>query len=60
MTSKIKLIYVTASSSDEADILATTLVQENLIACANILGASKAIYLWEDKLIKDQNYQNLF
>ena len=53
MKSKIKLIYVTTGSSNEADSLATILIKENLIACANLLGKSKAIYRWGGKLIKE-------
>jgi uncharacterized protein involved in tolerance to divalent cations len=41
---KIKLLYVTASSEEEANKIAVTLVEEELVACANILGASTAIY----------------
>ena len=38
----------------EADKIATRLVEEKLVACANILGASTAIYYWEGKLTKEK------
>ena len=54
MEEKLKLLYVTASSIAEADKIATRLVEERLVACANILGASTAIYHWEGKLTKEK------
>ena len=60
MNEKIKLVYVTASSVDEADKLATLLVKENLIACANILGASSSIYRWEGQLMKENEIVSIF
>ncbi len=43
------LVYVTCSSQDEARILATRLLQENLVACANILPPHTAVYEWNGK-----------
>lgn len=60
MNKKIKLVYVTASSADEADKLATLLLEENLIACANILGTSRAIYRWEGQLMKENEVVSIF
>jgi periplasmic divalent cation tolerance protein len=51
---KTKLLYVTAGSITEADKIATRLVEEKLVACANILGTSTAIYQWEGKLTKEK------
>ena len=52
----IKLLYVTASSEEEANKIAVTLVEEELVACANILGASTAIYRWKEKLTKETEF----
>lgn len=49
-----KLIYVTASSEEEATKIATTLVEKKLVACANILGPSTSIYWWEDSINLDR------
>ena len=54
MEEETKLLYVTAGSITEADKIATKLVEEKLVACANILGASTAIYHWEGKLTKEK------
>lgn len=48
-----QLIYITASSDDEARTIARALVEERLAACANILGAIASIYWWEDALQED-------
>ena len=48
-----KLLYATAESQEEAEKIATILVEERLVACANILGPSTSIYWWEDKVTKE-------
>ncbi|MEQ8227612.1 MAG: divalent-cation tolerance protein CutA [Rhodospirillales bacterium] len=42
-----KLIYMTATDTDEAFRISEALVAENLIACANVLGAMQSVYRWE-------------
>ena len=44
------LVYVTAGSADEAEKIATALVEERLAACANILGPITSIFRWEGAL----------
>ncbi|MEK7246423.1 MAG: divalent-cation tolerance protein CutA, partial [Pseudomonadota bacterium] len=44
------LVYVTASSKDEALKIARTLVEERLAACANVFQPITSIYWWEGKL----------
>lgn len=43
------LVYVTASTRDEARLLARVSVEERLAACANILGAIESFYYWDGK-----------
>jgi len=43
-------VYVTASSEAEATLIACSVVEERLAACANLLGAIKSIYWWEGEL----------
>ena len=40
-------VYVTIGSAAEAGALARTLVQERLLACANIIPAIHSIYWWQ-------------
>ena len=43
-------IYVTTSDQEEATEIAQILVQQRLVACANVLGSTTAIYWWEGKV----------
>lgn len=43
------LVYVTASSREEAQLLGRTAVLERLAACANLLGPIESYYHWEGK-----------
>lgn len=47
-----KFIYMTAADRDEAGCIAETLVDERLIACANILGAMESVYRWDGKVTR--------
>ena len=44
------MIYLTAGSREEAIRIARALVDEKLVACANILGEGAAIYRWQGKV----------
>ena len=44
------LVYVTASSEEEATNIARTAVEERLAACANVIEKSKSIYWWESEI----------
>lgn len=43
----IRLVYITAESNAQADLLASTLVATRLAACVNILGDIRSVYLWK-------------
>ena len=53
MTEDLRLIYMTASSDNEALSICETLVAERLVACANILGPMRSIYYWQGKVQRD-------
>lgn len=42
------VILVTTGSADEAERIGRTLVDERLIACANIIPGVRSIYRWQD------------
>ena len=50
---QISLIYITCSSKTEAKNIAKTLVQEKLIACANIIDNVTSIYEYNNKLCEE-------
>ena len=43
------MIYLTAGSREEALKIARALVDEKLVACANILGEGTSVYRWQGK-----------
>jgi len=47
------IIFITASSGEEATKIATTLVEEKLVACVNIIPKIHSIYWWEGKVCRE-------
>jgi periplasmic divalent cation tolerance protein len=43
-------IYVTAKSGEEAESIARALVEQRLVACANVLGEIGSIYRWDGEI----------
>ena len=43
-------VYVTVENEAEAKLIARTVVEERLAACANLLGGIHSVYWWEGKL----------
>ena len=41
------MIYATASSPEEARLIARTLVEEKLVACANLIDGATSVYRWQ-------------
>lgn len=48
-----RFIYVTAANADEAKAIGEALVQERLVACANILAPIASIYWWQGQVQRD-------
>lgn len=48
------LVYVTTGNQKEAEDIATHLVQDRLVACANIFPQIESIYCWKGSLQKSQ------
>jgi periplasmic divalent cation tolerance protein len=48
--SKSIVVFVTASSEDEAVRIGRALVEEGLVACANILPGLRSIFSWDGKV----------
>lgn len=50
------VIYCTCPDSGTAEILARKLLEEKLIACANLLQGLESQYWWEGKILKDKEF----
>ena len=48
------LLYVTAANRDEAMSIARTLIEERLIACANIIDGATSLYWWQGNIEQTQ------
>jgi len=53
---KLRLIFSTASSEEQAASIARTLVEERLAACVNIVGPIRSIYRWRDTIEDDREF----
>ena len=51
--SDYSVVFMTASSHEEAENIAGNLVSHKLAACVNILPNIKSFYWWDDKVCKD-------
>ena len=51
------VVLVTAASQEEAENIATVLVELKLAACVNIVPIHCSIYIWEGKVNKDKEWQ---
>ncbi len=47
---ELSLIYVTAKDRQDCLAIARKLIEERLIACANISGSMTSVYRWEGKI----------
>lgn len=50
---EIAIVYVTARDREQALLLSRTLLEEELIACANILDGMTSVYRWNDEVHVD-------
>jgi periplasmic divalent cation tolerance protein len=48
-----RFLYVTASNADEAKKIGEALVQERLVACANVLAPIASIYWWQGQVQRE-------
>jgi periplasmic divalent cation tolerance protein len=50
------MVYVTTASKGEAEKIAEALLEENLIACANILGPVSSHFHWKGKIDSSEEF----
>jgi periplasmic divalent cation tolerance protein len=47
------IVLTTAGSDEQADSIASALVEEKLAACVNVIGGVKSVYRWKGEIEKD-------
>jgi periplasmic divalent cation tolerance protein len=50
VTEEVRVVLVTAPDAETAAAIGRTLVEEQLIACANLVPGIRSIYRWEGKI----------
>ncbi|MFQ5510519.1 MAG: divalent-cation tolerance protein CutA [Candidatus Krumholzibacteriia bacterium] len=53
MKTDYQVVFVTASTMEQAERIAEALVSESLAACANIIEGCRSIYRWQGKVETD-------
>jgi len=48
------LVLMTASSKDEAKKIVYSLLEEKLIACANMIDSVSSVFWWQDKIEEEK------
>lgn len=56
----IATVYAVFADAEEADRIATAIIEERLAACANILAPCRSIYRWEAKVERTEEVPALF
>lgn len=47
------LLYMTVGGGEEAERIATALVDERLVACVNLLGGMRSFYRWQGEVANE-------
>lgn len=53
MTNDFCVVFVTVGRPDEAERIASALVEEKVAACCNLLPAVQSVYRWKGKICRD-------
>jgi periplasmic divalent cation tolerance protein len=48
------LVMITTGSEEEGEKIAKALLEERLIACANLIGGVRSLYRWKDRICDDR------
>jgi periplasmic divalent cation tolerance protein len=53
---RLRVIFATATSEEQAESIARALVGERLAACVNIIGPVRSIYRWRDAIEDEREF----
>ena len=48
------MVFVTASSTEEAETIARAMVEERLAACANLVPSVSSVFRWEGRIEREE------
>jgi periplasmic divalent cation tolerance protein len=48
------VVFMTAASSEEAETIASALVEKKLAACVNIVSSVRSFFWWQGKICREQ------
>ena len=57
---KLNIGYITAPTKKEAKDIALELLEEGLIACANIISGVESYFIWDEEIAKANEYVIIF
>jgi len=49
-----QIVFVTASSREEAELIASALVEERLAACVNMISSCASLYRWQGRTVREE------
>ncbi len=53
---RLRVVFATAGSEEQAEAIARALVGERLAACVNVIGPVHSIYRWRDAIEDEREY----
>lgn len=56
MTAELRFLYATVPTREEGLELARKLVEEQLVACGNVLGPMTSVYRWQGQLEQNDEF----
>jgi periplasmic divalent cation tolerance protein len=54
------VVFVTVGKRDEAEKIASALVEEKLAACCNLVGPIRSVYRWKGEICRDEETLLIF
>jgi len=54
MVGEYCVVFVTVGTASEAEKIASTVVEERLAACCNLIPGIRSVYRWQGKICRDE------
>jgi periplasmic divalent cation tolerance protein len=53
---RVSVVFVTVGNPDEACVIARKLVEEELVACVNVVSRIRSIYRWKGEIYDEEEH----